>query len=203
MPKNSLRKQKLAQRKALSHAQWLENNRISQENLLTLPEFHRAKCIALYSSINHEVDTSNILRAAIVAGKRTLYPVVCGREMTLRQVDGPEQLKQGCFGILEPCSAGEDFPADEPDLIVVPGVVFDLTGHRIGYGKGFYDRFLQNPVLRAVLVGLCHEFQLIDGNLPADRHDIRMDVIVTEQRIIRCGSNRRHPDDPDSHRGGC
>ncbi len=203
MPKKSLRKQMLAQRKALSHAQWTESNRLAQENILSLPEFKRAQCIALYSSINHEVDTSKLLSAAIAAGKRVLYPVVCGREMILRQVDDPEQLQRGFLGILEPCGAGEDYPADKPDLIVIPGVVFDPTGHRIGYGKGYYDRFLQHPGSRAVLVGLCHDFQLIDGKLPADRHDIRMDLIVTEQRVIRCGSNRSRPDDPDSHRGGC
>ena len=70
----------------------------------------------------------------------------------------------------------------KPDLIVVPGVAFDLAGHRIGYGKGFYDRFLQHPGRKAHLVGLCHDFQLIDGEIPAEGHDIRMEIIVTDRR---------------------
>jgi len=122
--------------------------------------------------------------------------------MVLRQVERLEQLSPGCFGILEPCRNGVDHQADEADLIVIPGVAFDQSGHRIGYGKGYYDRFLQHPGRTAGLVGLCHDFQLIEGNIPADRHDIRMELVVTEKRIIRCGSNRRQPDGPNSHRGG-
>jgi 5-formyltetrahydrofolate cyclo-ligase len=202
MPKRTLRQQMLARRRSLNHDMWLENSRLAQKNILSLVEFSRAGCIALYSSVHNEVDTSHIFEAAILAGKRVLYPVVCGNGMVLRQADRLDQLKQGCFGVLEPCGTGSDHVADEADLIVVPGVVFDPTGHRIGYGKGFYDLFMGHPGLRASLVGLCHDFQLIDGNLPADRHDIRMDTVVTEQRIIHCGSNRRHPDGPDSYRGG-
>ncbi|NVN88972.1 MAG: 5-formyltetrahydrofolate cyclo-ligase [Desulfuromonadales bacterium] len=203
MPKRTLRQQMLAHRRSLSHDSWLEASRHAQLNTLTLPEFSRAGCVALYSPVHNEIDTALILEAAFATGKRTLFPVVCGQDMVLRQVDHLKQLKRGCFGVLEPCGMSPDHLADEADLIIVPGVVFDPTGHRIGYGKGFYDRFLQSPGLRAALVGLCHDFQLIDQNLPADRHDIRMDIIVTEQRIICCGSNRRHPDGPDSYRGGC
>ena len=202
MPKRTLRQQMLARRRSLNHDTWLETSLLAQKNILSLEEFSRAGCIALYSSVHNEVDTSQILAASILADKRVLYPVVCGNEMVLRQVRGLEQLKKGCFGVLEPSGTGSDHVADEADLIVVPGVVFDPTGHRIGYGKGFYDLFLRHPGLRASLVGLCHDFQLIDGNLPADRHDIPMDIVVTEQRIIHCGSNRRHPDGPDSYRGG-
>jgi len=107
--------------------------------------------------------------------------------MVFRQVEGLESLSEGRFGIREPCATGCDHQADEADLIVVPGVAFDLSGHRIGYGKGFYDRFLQHPGRKAHLVGLCHDFQLIDGPIPAEGHDIRMELIVTDQRIIRTG----------------
>lgn len=203
MPKRSLRQQMLALRRALRRDDWLSASGLAQRNLLSLEEYSRAECIALYSPIHNEVDTSLLLEAARAAGKRTLYPVVCGREMVLRQIDHPGQLSQeGAFGILEPCGNGRAHQAHEADLIVVPGVAFDATGHRIGYGKGFYDRFLRHPGQRGALVGLCHDFQLIDGTLPADQHDIRMDIVVTGQRIIRCGGNRRHPTGPDSHRGG-
>ena len=131
-----------------------------------------------------------------------LYPVVCGDLMVLRQVQGLRCLSAGCFGILEPCPTGSEHLADEPDLIVVPGVVFDCGGHRVGYGKGFYDRFLQHPGRKAHLVGLCHDFQLIEGAIPAEQHDIRMEILVTDRRVIHCRSNRCLYEDPDSHRGG-
>jgi 5-formyltetrahydrofolate cyclo-ligase len=185
MPKRSLRQRILAQRRALTHEQWLASSRSAQQRLIALEEFSRAGCIALYSPAHNETDTSGILEAAFAAGKRVLYPAVCGDRMVFRHVEGLHSLAEGSFGILEPCPTGIDHHADEPDLIVVPGVAFDCNGHRIGYGKGFYDRFLQHPDRTAHLVGLCHDFQLIDGAIPAEEHDIRMELIVTDRRIIR------------------
>jgi 5-formyltetrahydrofolate cyclo-ligase len=104
--------------------------------------------------------------------------------MVFRQVTGLDALQEGAFGIPEPRPTGIEHEAEGADLIVVPGVAFDLSGHRIGYGKGYYDRFLELPERKACLVGLCHDFQLIDGAIQADRHDIQMDIIVTDRRII-------------------
>jgi len=197
MPKRTLRQRMLAQRLALSEEEWRGSSLLAQENLLSLEEYAKAECIALYAPARNETDTSEILTAAFRAGKRVLYPAVCGEHMVFRQVEGLASLEQGCFGILEPCPTGIDHHADEADLIVVPGVVFDPSGHRVGYGKGFYDRFLRHPGRKAHLVGLCHDFQMIDGNIPAEEHDIRMEIIVSDRRIIRCGSDRSHPGGPD------
>lgn len=202
MPKRSLRQQILARRRALSHEEWHESSLMAQRQLISLEEYSQADCIALYAPVHHETDTSVILEASFGAGKRVLYPAVCGDRMVFRQVQGVSCLSEGCFGILEPCPTGSDHLADEPDLIVVPAVAFDCSGHRIGYGKGYYDRFLQHPGRKAHLVGLCHDFQLIEGEIPAEEHDIRMEILVTDRRIIYCGSNRRLDRGPDSHRGG-
>lgn len=185
MPKRSLRSQLLAERRALSHDAWHASSSKAQLNLLSLDEYVTAQCIALYAPAHNETDTGLILASAFQAGKRVLYPAVCGHHMVFRQVERVEALQEGTFGILEPCPTGIDHQADEADLIVVPGVVFDLGGHRIGYGKGFYDRFLQHPGRRAHLVGLCHDFQLTDGAIAADVHDIPMEIVVTDKRIIR------------------
>lgn len=202
MPKRSLRQQMLARRRALSHEEWLTSSRLAQQGFLSLDEYCKAACLALYAPAHNETDTGDILLSSLEAGKKVLYPAICGHEMVLRKVDGLADLSAGRFGIHEPCPTGVDHTAEEADLIVVPGVAFDQDGHRIGYGKGFYDRFLRHPGRKAHLVGLCHDFQLIDGKIPAEGHDIRMEIIVTDRRIIRCGGNRRHPDGPDSHRGG-
>lgn len=185
MPKRSLRSQMLSQRRALSHDSWSASSRAAQLNLLALDEYARAECVALYAPAHNETDTGLILAAAFQAGKRVLYPAVCGHHMVFRRVEHVDALQEGAFGILEPCQTGPDHQADEADLIVVPGVAFDRSGHRIGYGKGFYDRFLQHPGRRAHLVGLCHDFQLTDGAFPADSHDIPMEIIVTDARILR------------------
>jgi len=185
MPKRSLRSQMLAERRALSPELWHASSRAAQLNLLSLDEYAGAECIALYAPAHNETDTGLILAAAFRAGKRVLYPAVCGHKMVFRHVERVEALQEGTFGILEPCPTGTDHQADEADLIVIPGVAFDLIGHRIGYGKGFYDRFLQHPGRRAHLVGLCHDFQLTEGAIPADVHDIPMEIVVTDKRIIR------------------
>jgi 5-formyltetrahydrofolate cyclo-ligase len=185
MPKRSLRSQLLAQRRSLSHDSWAASSHAAQLNLLSLDEYAQAACVALYAPAHNEIDTGLILAEAFKAGKRLLYPAVCGHHMVFRHVTAVDELQEGSFGILEPCPTGVDHQADAADLIVVPGVAFDLAGHRIGYGKGFYDRFLQHPGRAAHLVGLCHDFQLVEGRVPADAHDIAMDVIVTETRIIR------------------
>jgi 5-formyltetrahydrofolate cyclo-ligase len=174
----------LARRRALSREQWIESSRLAQRQLLSLEQFARAECIALYAPAHNETDTAGIREEAVAAGKRVLYPAVCGDRMMFRQVEGLQSLAEGRFGILEPCPTGKDHHADEPDLIVVPGVAFDPAGHRIGYGKGFYDRFLQHPGRTAHLIGLCHDFQLIEGVIPAEGHDIRMEIIVTDRRIV-------------------
>jgi 5-formyltetrahydrofolate cyclo-ligase len=184
MPKRSLRQQILARRMALSHDQWLASSQSAQRRLISLEEFARAACIALYAPAHNETDTAGILAAAHAAGKRVLYPAVCGERMVFRQVEELRNMAEGSFGILEPCPTGIDHHADEPDLIVVPGVAFDPHGHRIGYGKGYYDRFLQHPGRTAHLIGLCHDFQLIDGAIPAEEYDIRMELIVTDRRVV-------------------
>jgi 5-formyltetrahydrofolate cyclo-ligase len=188
MPKRSLRSQILTERRALSHQAWLESSDSAQSNILSLQEYFRAGCIALYAPVHQEVDTSKILAASFEAGKRVLYPALCDKQMVFRLVKGLDSFQEGAFGILEPCTTGAEHQADEADLIIVPGVAFDRSGHRIGYGKGYYDRFLQHPGRKARLVGFCHDFQLIDKAIPADSHDIQMDIIVTDRRIIhtRC-----------------
>lgn len=184
MPKRTLRSQLLAQRRSLSHESWCASSHAAQLNLLSLAEYAEAECIALYAPAHNETDTGMILTAAFASGKRVLYPAVCGHHMTFRRVERIDELQKGAFGILEPCPVGTDHQADEADLIVVPGIAFDLAGHRVGYGKGFYDRFLNHPGCRAHLIGLCHDFQLTEKLIPADAHDIPMEIIVSDTRII-------------------
>ena len=185
MPKRSLRSQLLAQRRALSHDVCCSSSHAAQLNLLALDEYTGARCVALYAPAHNETDTGLILAAAIGAGKRVLFPAVCGHHMVFRHVERFEALREGAFGLLEPAPDGEDYGAEEADLIIVPGVAFDLTGHRLGYGKGFYDRFLHHPGRTAHLVGLCHDFQVREEVLPTDHHDIPMEIVVTDLRVIR------------------
>lgn len=137
-----------------------------------------AGTVLLYHALPDEVDTSSLLRDAMLMGKRVLLPRVVGDELELR-VYAPDKLSPGAFGIMEP--TGELFPPSHYagiDLAIVPGMAFDRHGSRLGRGKGYYDRLL--PLLHnAYRMGLCYSFQLLD-HIPAEGHDARMDEVVTD-----------------------
>ena len=183
MPKKPIRAALLAQRKHLSLDTCLHQSLVVQEQFLQLPEFAVARTLALYSPILNEVFTEEVFAQARKLGKRVVFPRVQGSEMQFFEVAGHEELQVGNFGILEPQGA-QSIPIAELDLLVVPGVAFDQSGHRLGYGKGYYDRLLQQRLPHCRLVGFCFEFQLV-ASLPAEAHDIRMDLLVTEQRTLR------------------
>jgi len=85
---------------------------------------------------------------------------------------------------MEPCSTHRHFELEDADIFVVPGIAFDLQGHRIGYGKGYYDKALHRLEGQGKLVGLCYDFQLVD-RIAGEPHDVKMDLILSEKRVVR------------------
>lgn len=181
MPKRSIRDELLARRRHLASATCLSHSLAAQQRLLLAPEFAAATVVALYSPVRNEVFTEEIFTGARRSGKTVTYPRVRGTRLEFVEVAERQELVPGAFGILEPGGA-QVVPLAALELIVVPGVAFDLAGHRLGYGKGYYDRFLHER--RGRLVGLCFDFQLVE-RLPAEAHDVRMDMVVTEERTLR------------------
>lgn len=184
MPKRGLRSSMLAKRSGLTPERWQESSRSAQQQLLALEPFRRAERVALYAPLMNEVDTALLFAAARQAGKRVFYPLVCGEHLTFHEVMAEEQLQRGSFGILEPCPVKPADVSTPLDLMVVPGVAFDLRGHRVGFGKGYYDRYLAGLRQLPVLVGLCHDFQLC-AEVPAEGHDIRMHYLVSASRVVQ------------------
>lgn len=183
--KKSFRQHILAERMALSSEAVSKGSRLAQRTLLESSEFAAARVVALYSPIRNEVETDEIFRTALVLGKKILFPAVSGSSLVFRAVTEQNDLKSGAFGIMEPRESCVAVPPGEADLIVVPGVAFDVHGRRIGYGKGFYDRVLHALEGGGRLIGICYEFQLIE-EIVAESHDVIMDTIVTERRLVRC-----------------
>jgi 5-formyltetrahydrofolate cyclo-ligase len=178
MPKKSIRTEVLARRRHLAAETCLQWSLLVQERLLESSEFLNATAVALYSPVQNEVFTELIFNQALAQGKLVTYPRVRGNELEFIQVAETAELKPGTFGVLEP--TGERVVSSAClDLVVVPGVAFDLGGHRLGYGKGFYDRCLHGKRRPGFLAGLCFELQMVD-NLPAEAHDVRMDMVMTE-----------------------
>ncbi len=143
-----------------------------------LPGFEQAEHIMLYHALPDEVDTTPLLSKW--AKEKSLYlPVVKGEELIISPYD-PHAVKKGAFGIWEPA---DERPIDPRTIewIVVPGVAFDLRRNRLGRGKGYYDKLLGQT--QAVKIGIGYDLQLLD-EIPAEPHDIKMDIVVTEKRII-------------------
>ena len=152
------------------------------ERIRTLPEYQDAEAVYAYVDYKHEVETGDLIRLAWQDGKRVAVPRVCGQEMRFFYITSLEDdLEEGSFGIREP---KEDLsPGDEEDaLLLMPGVAFDTMRHRVGYGGGFYDRFLEAHT-GMVTVALAFEFQL-RKEVPFEEFDIRPAKVVTEKRIV-------------------
>lgn len=138
------------------------------------PAFKAAHTVLLYYSLKDEVDTHAFTRKWSLE-KQILLPVVTGDDLELRVYTGPEDLATGRYGIEEPTGTlFTDYAAI--DLAVVPGVAFDGAGHRLGRGKGYYDRLLPR-IPSAYRIGICFPFQLVK-EVPAEPFDIRMDEII-------------------------
>lgn len=183
MPKQLIREKILALRRgyALDGCRLL--GRRIQEQFLATADFARAASVALYSPVQNEVGTEMVAAAVISAGKVLAYPRVVGREMEFVRTVDPVMLRPGYLNVSEPCS-GQVMLPEEIDLCVVPGVAFDLDGHRLGYGKGFYDRFLSQLPNGVVRIGFAYDFQVVEA-LPVQSHDQRLSMLITEKRILR------------------
>jgi len=176
---------------------------IIQKSLVKTLFFKKARKIAIYSSIQNEVLTDDIFERARLEKKAIYYPRVFkdAQKMRFFSVRSLDELSPGAYDIREP-SVSEDRAANgqanseegarkkdgngaidaaELELIIIPGVAFDINGARLGFGKGFYDRALTNSKCR--LVALAYDFQLRDL-IPSEPFDIRMKTIITEKRLI-------------------
>lgn len=144
--------------------------------VLLLEKLHLYKVIMLYSALPDEVPTQTLMAALVAQGKTVLLPrVINEKDMELRRYTGSQDLQAGAYGIMEP--TGERFTDNKAiDVAIVPGMAFDTEGHRLGRGKGYYDRFLSHvPYLYKI--GLCFSWQIVDC-VPCDEHDIVMDEII-------------------------
>ena len=145
--------------------------------------YQDAERVMLYLSIGHEVDTKRLLAHAFSAGKRVFVPrCLPNGIMDAVEIFGQDDLQTGMYGILEPKSQLPKGSPHELDLIVVPGVAFDRMKNRLGRGKGYYDRFLEQAD-HAKTIGICRNDRVFDA-VPVDAHDRKMDAVITENEIL-------------------
>ena len=170
MDKQELRKEIRNRKRQFSQDQLGELSLSAISKLRKHPKVMAAHTLLLYYSLPDEVNTHRFLGAWGQA-KRLLLPVVQGEDLVLRQYRPHAPLQCGAYHIAEPL--GEAFTSyADIQLIVVPGVAFDAAGHRLGRGKGYYDRFLSQPqLLRVPTIGICYPCQLL-AHVPVEPHDV-------------------------------
>ena len=170
-------------RKDIARAQKEILDKILFEKIISLKEFCEANIILAYYPINDEINTVPIIEYALREGKRVALPISSTVDYTLtfRLISSLDELKNGAYSIPEPTEDAEIFNNETKALCIVPGLSFDRSGNRLGYGKGFYDRFLSE--FNGTTVGLCYSEFLLD-KLPTDKNDRTVDIVVSDTEEV-------------------
>ena len=181
--KSQLKESILEKRNSLSKEEITEKSSKIKNNLFNLDHYKKSKTMMSFVSFNSEVNTHDIIKNAL-KDKTVVVPKVAHHEIEPSVIiDFDNLVPSGRFGILEPIETMK-IAYKNIGLVLVPGIVFDKDGHRIGYGFGHYDRFLAK-VPKAIKIGLCFDFQVVD-KIPREMHDVPVDMIVTEKRVVNC-----------------
>ncbi len=187
--KNEIRKKVLDARKSMNIDDVQSKSDTITDYLINSDFYKNSKVIMAYIDFRNEVMTEKLIKQAIADGKRVVIPIsiVETRQLLLSEIiDYDNELSPGAYGILEPKS--EFIREVDPllvDLVLVPGVAFDNRGYRIGYGAGYYDRFLERVRKETEKVALAFDLQMVE-HAHEDSHDFPVQYVVTESGIIEC-----------------
>ncbi len=188
MNKKSLRKQILENRGRLSEEDLMKYSKNIAEKLYDMNFYKTAKRIMSFISFGDEVNTHDIIKDSINRGKSIVVPITIPdtKELKVSEILGFSELETGYYDILSPKKEFIRFVDPSTiDLILVPGVVFATNGYRVGYGGGYYDRFLSKIDKNVKKIGLAFDLQIVE-KVPTEDFDIPVDIIITEKGIIHC-----------------
>ena len=179
MNKEELRKEYLNIRKRISDKD--TKSHIIYSNITELDDYKEASTIGIYMSLDNEVSTTKLIEYSLQLGKVVALPRVINNDMVFYQITSLDNLVKSSFGVLEP-TTGTIVNKEDIDLIIVPGICFDTLGNRIGFGKGFYDRYLDNTMNS---IGICFDEQVLKTDcIETSSNDIKVKKLVTERGII-------------------
>ena len=176
MKKSDLRESFLNKRLALGIEDCQKAGLKIASTLAGQDAFVHAKRVSIYSPIRGEVPTGEIEKLAIKAGKIVYLPRIIKAQRTLVFAESSGKMEKGPYGIPQPHADAESVRIDALDMIIIPGIAFDMHGHRLGYGMGYYDRAFGNIREDASVVGIAYSFQVVE-KLPVEEHDLRVDFI--------------------------
>ena len=155
------------------------------ENFLSLPEVEEAKVVFAFWGIpGKEPNTRLLIEKLLERGKVVGLPrMLPGRQMEVRRYDPAIPMVKAAFGIEEPSTDCAVIPKEEIDFVLTPAVAYDVNGYRMGFGGGYYDRWL--PGFAGKTAGLCRD-KVLQQSVPVEPHDAQVDAVVTDSRVIRC-----------------
>ena len=174
MKKEDLRKKYLNIRRNIDLSDKVEYDKDIFKKVINLQEYIESKLILTYVSLKDEVDTLKLIEYSLSIGKKVAVPKCIGKEMKFYLIDSVSDLKEGDFGILEPINDNilDNF---ESSICVIPGICFDRKGNRIGYGGGYYDRFLST--YNGLKIGITYK-ECICDKIDRDKYDVKLDKVI-------------------------
>jgi 5-formyltetrahydrofolate cyclo-ligase len=181
--KRTLRQEIIRVRDGLAPEERERRGALIVDRFLALPELPGARTVMAFWSFGSELPTDGLLRALLEGGWRVALPSTAGGDLEPRRYEPGAPMTAASFGAMEPQSDAVD--PTEIDIVCTPGAAFDRTGRRLGYGGGFYDRFLRTTRDDTLRAGLCFSFQVVES-VPAGSFDLGVDVVLTEAETIRC-----------------
>ncbi len=181
--KKLLKEKYLLLRKNLSSYDVFIKSWFAQENFLKSIFFSKSKIIGVYYPVHNEVQTFRIICQSILHSKIVCIPKLVDEKILFYEFNLLDRFEFGRFGILEPLSDAKNL-TNELDIVLAPGVTFDICGYRIGYGKGYYDKFFKVAHNDIIKIGLGYEFQLLCDCIEREPHDVKMDFLITNKEVI-------------------
>ena len=151
-----------------------EQDNIIFNKVINLEQYKQSSLVLIYVSLKYEVDTIELIKYSLKIGKKAAVPKCEGDNIVFYYINSLEELKEGNFGILEP-KTNKIVKSFNNSICIIPGLAFDKQNNRIGYGRGFYDRFLKN--YNGIKIGLTYK-ECICDKIDADENDIKMDKVI-------------------------
>jgi len=179
--KDKLRQEMIRERKQIPAEKRVAANQAIAHSVITFPSFMEAFRVCLYLSRPEEVESWVLLEELLKTKEMVIVPKVVGDSLTLHTIASKNDLSLQSFGIWEPTENAREVSRDLVDLFIVPGVVFDRHGYRIGWGRGYYDKLLSGSIVPKI--GLAYDTQVV-AEVPHTSYDVPMTAVITEKEII-------------------
>lgn len=186
MDKKTLRKELVQKRDLLSKKEIEEMSKLIEENLFSTSLFKNASDIFIFVSYRSEVNTHDIIKTALSYNKNIYIPIVDPKTKTMKasRLKDFSCLEKNYMNILEPTKESIDIvDPNKIDLVIVPGLLFDRNGYRIGYGGGFYDKFFASLDMEVNKLGIGYDFQYTTGNIEHEDYDIPVNYFLSEKKF--------------------